>query len=356
MTPQIPQWAYPSRPSGWVRYGGFKKSDADPTKFAPVWRGRVPVWASCTGDIHDGDCHLLIIRVLPEIDVILAADWIECDDPAQIHNAIHERKPAKRWPVRNWRLSHLAYLTHVVQKPKPGSTATLRLCGGRLPDTRKKLQQLAFITLPEVPVTIVPASKTGTEDWDIQIKISKQPKAMRSWYDLALWMALYEPWERTMVFKALGHLMPHDMQYVLESTCGRILGRIQRIGQPNAAYEVKLQPATLRLLGEPPESYAHPAEKIAVDDAELRAFSALLTGMTRMPMPITFVDQDKDTVTALEALENLTWARPHHFDNKGRLLTAEPVVSQAVLDMRFDKQTKSLQYSLALLSPRYPIE
>ena len=179
---------------------------------------------------------------------------------------------------------------------------------------------------------------------------------MRSWYDLALWMALYQPWERKMVFEALGHLMPEDIQYVLESTCGRILGRIQRIGQANAAYEVKLQPSTLHLLGEPPESYAHPAEEITIDDAELKAYLALLTGMTRMPMPISFVDQDEDTVTGLEVLHNLTWALPHHFDHKGYAVTKGTVVSQAVLDMRFDKHAKSLQYRLALLSPRYPID
>ncbi len=182
------------------------------SSYAPIWSGRVPAWISVTDGVQVGDACLLIIRVLLETELVLRS--AEPCDPLEITRAIRSRLHHQRWPVRNWFLSHIVYVTHVVNVPKQGGTATIRLCGGRIPDSRGRLQQLAFLALAQVPVSVRPSAKSA--DWDMQIVLNRRPACFPSWYELVLQMFAYEPWERRMIFKALGHVMPNDVQYLLD--------------------------------------------------------------------------------------------------------------------------------------------
>lgn len=367
MTPVIPQWAYVGPPAGWVRFGQLDPANRETdverplVRFAArdrvrgaenpaVWAGRVPVWASYTSGLVGGDRNLLIIRVLPQIELILMSDALV--KPLEVRRAIQTRLSKARWPVRNWFVSHLVYLTRVTKKPRGDRWATNRLCMGRIPDRRGKFQQLAFIAIPPLAVNLQPAKKKANTIWDFEIQLALQPQNQEGWHAFAFWLAQCKPWERVIVFRSLSHLLPLDLVDMLERVLGQICWRIQNLSQPNSCSKLQLSRDVLCLAWSPPEAFTHSFASDQERPPEEQLFRQVLCGITRMPMPVVPVENQAQ-LTLEDVLSRLHWFMPHAFSSHGDLVGAEAARSHLALDLAYDPRTRTTRWRRAILPPRH---
>jgi len=166
MQAHIPAWAYPSKPIGWVRFGRPHFSDRE---VSAEWTGRVPVWVASTAhpsrlqpetDVRR-ELNLLIVRVLPEIEVVIASEVPI--DPDKIAHAIQRRTPQRKWPVRKWRLNHLVHVSPRTDIVRREGVRTVRPCGGRVPTRKEKMRFLSWIGFFGLPVSIVTNAGKSTE-------------------------------------------------------------------------------------------------------------------------------------------------------------------------------------------------
>jgi hypothetical protein len=156
MQAQIPQWAYPFKPVAWARFVSCQPTSSGP----PLEEvGRVPLWDSFTvrydaSRERPGESNLLIVRVLPEVEVIIKSDGLV--DPDKLRNAIVRRVPPKKWPVRRWYLSHLVHVSPRAQLNKTEGVRMVRPCGSRVRVGKRHWRFLTFMPLFDLPVSVIP--------------------------------------------------------------------------------------------------------------------------------------------------------------------------------------------------------
>lgn len=275
--PVIARNTYPLHPTGYAAYwqnGGSSRGAGLQVT------GRVPVWAS----YHDGGgegriIHLLLVRVLPQVEVVIVGRFKDEIIVEEIERAIRARLSKPRWPERKWWVSHIVYLSQP-PKRRPVSRRRAarydRFCRGRLATSGGRAHMLAFIPLSRLKLNVGPADGGARADVRLAVDDSKvRQQEMRAFVAK---LAELERWERRIVHQALGHLLGNSYLDAVAQGSEQIAERIHGVQKSHSGHQIR------SLLSRPPEDF-QPARWLRdPDHPDHRRLNQMLLTISRFPM------------------------------------------------------------------------
>ncbi len=279
---KIPRNTYPDTPTGYAAY--WRASSSAP--FGLHLGGKVPLWVT----YHDGGPkgryqHVIIVRVCPDLEVVLVSAFSGEIILEKIEDAIKKRRSKARWPERLWWISHVVYLASP-PKRKPKKPLRdfnfKRFCLGRLMCSDRRARMLAFIPVSRLKVNVVPiaVSKASNSDTDphLRFEVDASNQQQRSLRSFVTKLADLERWEQKLVKRALGHLLGRGFTDVLIQAPEQIAGgdftntQQRLIESQHSALKAKAEDfRPVRWLGQP-------------ESKEIRHIRAIWITITRFPM------------------------------------------------------------------------
>ncbi|HRW51583.1 MAG TPA: hypothetical protein P5081_01770 [Phycisphaerae bacterium] len=224
----IPRNTYPLAPTGYAPY--WQAGKRQPTEIRMT--GKVPLWVT----FHDGGLpgriqHVMIVRVRPDLEVVLVGKFRDEIIDDKIEAAIQNRRSKARWPERSWWVSHVVYLA---QPPKRQASKKSRrfnfkrFCMGSLVCSDHQSRMLAFVPVSRLKLNVLPyapAADSGTEDApDLSFQVdtsNQQQKSIRAYLTK---LAELERWERNLVSRAMCHLLGRTYIEALMTASENIVG------------------------------------------------------------------------------------------------------------------------------------
>jgi hypothetical protein len=343
----IPTWAYPLPPTGWADFT-YYKYDPEAKSHAPDTTQRVPLWVAATSGLYPQDFMWLVVRVLPEYELVLRSS--DLCDPVSLSRCIQKRRALKKWPARNWELSHIVYLTRVTKMPSGRRRVVQRHCFGRMPDRRGTFHQLAFIPLPPLGVAIDVAGGDAASP-DVCFRASEQADDMPRRFHFVAEMAAREAAERKVIFRILEHALGESFVNSFTETCRILIGRSAHLSDERQE-KFCLKDHVRGMASTEAENYAYPCTDDAASDAEYHRFCSVLLALQRSPMAVLFVDTP-GTVKFLEAMAAGVFLPPAHFGRKGLPADVKACYVRVAIDIRFDAEKRQPLYCLAVLPPHF---
>jgi hypothetical protein len=278
--PVIPRNTYPLHPVGYAAYWQVRSSK----RMQPAITGHVPIWVS----FHDGGgrgrvLHLLLVRVRPELEVVIVGKFRQETFVDEIERTVRERLSKPRWPERSWWVSHVVYLAQPPRRPPNVRRRGLnyqRFCMGRLVGTGGESRMLAFIPVARLKLNVLAASgdKSMGDAVDLRIDVDCSNREQRAVREYVTRLAALERWERRIVNRALGHLLGESYINAVITASEQIVG-----GDYTTTQKV-MSDAMYSEMKSPPEVFRPVRWLRAPENDDDRRSRQTILAITRFPM------------------------------------------------------------------------